>query len=238
MSEQELVVQKVETPAEMIKMAVANGADLEKLEKLLILQERFEANEARKAYHRAMSEFKAIPLKIEKDKTVKFLNVKYNHASLSNVMETITPELSKHGFSASWRPQQLNGKITIGCRITHALGHSEEISLSADADMSGSKNSIQAIGSAVSYLERYTILAILGLSTSEMDDDGQFAVNQEKINEDEIKKIKNLILETGAKEMLFLQGYMCVAKVEDILKTDYQKAVTALEAKKTAKVAK
>ena len=43
-------------------------------------------------------------------------------------------------------------------------------------DTSGSKNSIQAISSAVTYLQRYTLLAATGLSTSELgnlDNDGR-----------------------------------------------------------------
>ena len=236
MSEQELVVQKMETPAEMIRVALINGANLDQVEKLLLLQERFEANEARKAYHQAMSDFKATPLKIEKDKTVKYLNVKYNHASLANVVEKITIELSKHGLSASWRTQQ-NEKVIVSCRITHVLGHSEETSLSADADTSGSKNSIQAIGSTISYLERYTLLAILGLTSSEMDDDGQSAVNQEKIGNEEVENIRKKLLEVDAKEEKFLQ-YMAIGKLEDMLKSDYPKALVALEAKRNTKVEK
>ncbi len=68
----ELGLSKVEnSPAEMIRMAVAGNADLEKLEKLLSLQERYEANEAKKAYHVAMATFKANPPKIDKDKKVR-----------------------------------------------------------------------------------------------------------------------------------------------------------------------
>src|SRR3990167_2499280 len=160
---------RTDSPAEMIRMAVAGGADLEKLSKLLDLQEKWEANEARKAYHRAMAEFKQNPPEIAKDKKVAYGNTKYNHASLANVVKKITKELSKHGLSASWSTQQ-NGQIIVTCKITHVLGHSEETSLSAPADSSGSKNSIQAIGSTITYLERYAILALLGLATHDQDD--------------------------------------------------------------------
>src|SRR3990167_3159724 len=151
-SEQELT--RTDSPAQMIEIAVKSGANLDQLEKLLTLQERWEANEAKKAYHRAMAEFKQNPPEIAKDKKVAFGNTKYNHASLANVVRKITKELSKHGLSASWSTQQ-NGQIIVTCKITHVLGHSEETSLSAPADSSGSKNSIQAIGSTITYLERY-----------------------------------------------------------------------------------
>ena len=100
------------SPASMIRMAVQGGADLSKLEQLLTLQERYEANEAKKAYNKAMAEFKANPPKIDKDRTVSYGNTKYNHASLANVTEKISSELSKYGLSASWSTKQ-NGTIEV-----------------------------------------------------------------------------------------------------------------------------
>ena len=154
------------SPAVLISEAVAKGADLEKLKGLLDLQERWERNEALKAYNAAMSAFKADPPIIEKDKTVSFGNTKYNHATLANVTAKINAALSKHGLSASWQVKQ-NGTVSVTCKITHIKGHSEETTLSAPADTSGSKNAIQAIGSTISYLERYSLLALTGLATSD-----------------------------------------------------------------------
>jgi hypothetical protein len=166
------------SPADMIRMAVQGKADLTSLEKLLELQERYEANEARKEYHRAMADFKANPPKIGKDKKVGYStqkgNVGYSHASLANVTEKISTELSKHGLSASWSTKQ-NGQVMVTCKITHIKGHSEETTLAAPSDTSGSKNPIQAIGSTITYLERYTLLALTGLATFDMDDDGNMA---------------------------------------------------------------
>jgi hypothetical protein len=45
--------------------------------------------------------------------------------------------------------------------------------MNSGPDDSGGKNKIQAIASAKSYLERYTLLAITGLATKDMDDDGR-----------------------------------------------------------------
>ena len=161
-----------QSPAEMIRQAISGGADLEKLEKLLSLQERWEANEGKKAFHRAMAAFKLDPPNIEKDRKVAYLNVKYNHASLANVTQKINEALSRHGLSASWIVKQ-NGAVSVTCKITHEQGHSEETTLTAPADATGSKNAIQSIGSTITYLERYTLLALTGLATHEMDDDGK-----------------------------------------------------------------
>ena len=165
------------TPMTMLNMAVSQGADLDKLEKLMALQERWEANEARKAFAEALTAFKAVPISIGKDKHVSFATSKgkteYNHATLGNVCNVIGEELSKHGLSYRWNTVQAEGKIKVSCVLMHVKGHSESISLEASADDSGGKNNIQAIGSTVSYLQRYTLLAITGTATQEQDDDGR-----------------------------------------------------------------
>jgi ERF superfamily len=165
------------TPMTMLSMAVSQGADLDKLEKLMALQERWEKNEARKAFSEALTAFKESPLIIDKDRHVKFNTSKgiteYDHATLGNICNIIGSELSKHGLSYRWNTEQNEGKIKVSCILMHIKGHSESISLEANADESGGKNSIQAIGSTVSYLQRYTLLAITGTATQEQDDDGR-----------------------------------------------------------------
>ena len=165
------------TPAALLQMAVAQGADLDRLERLMALQERWEANEARKAYTAAMAEFKRNAPTITKDKHVAFQTQKgtteYDHATLGNVVKQVVAGLSAHGFSHAWNPKRAEGRVHVTCTLTHRLGHSESITLDAAPDESGGKNSIQALGSAISYLQRYTLLAITGLATEDAtDDDG------------------------------------------------------------------
>lgn len=233
-TEKQMTVTTGASPAELIQSAVQGGADLDKLEKLLSLQQKWEQNEARKAFHVAMSNFKANPPKIDKDKRVGFStskgNVGYSHATLYNVVDKITAELSKHGLSASWRTHQ-NGAISVTCKITHVLGHSEETSLTADADTSGSKNSIQAIGSTVTYLQRYSLLSILGLATHDQDNDGQ---NGEKVTDKELHILRDNLIDLEVQESKFCE-YMKIDCLENMLKTDYQKAINALEVKREAK---
>lgn len=166
----------------MLRLAemMQNGLDIDvdKMAKLQEMGERYEANEARKAYHVAMAAFKKEPPEITKDKLVSYKEVKYTHASLANVTNTINIALSEHGLSASWIQDQTDKGIKITCRITHELGHYEETSLTAPPDGTGSKNAIQAIGSTVTYLQRYTLLSLTGLATADQDDDGAGADNK------------------------------------------------------------
>lgn len=157
------------TPAQMLSMAVEQGADLDKLEKLMELQDRWEASQAKKAYVVAMSEFRRECPTIEKTRSGH--NTKY--AGLSESIDQIKSLLAQCGLSHSWRTEQSDALVKVTCTVTHIEGHSENTSLSGAPDTSGSKNSIQAIGSTVSYLQRYTLFAILGLASQEMDTDGQ-----------------------------------------------------------------
>jgi len=227
--ENEIVKQ---APTDLINSAIQNGADLEQIEKLLELQFKWEANEARKAYNKAMAEFKSNPPKIDKDKKVGYSTSKgkvgYSHASLYNVVDKITAELSKHGLSASWRTEQ-NGQVKVTCRISHSMGHYEETSLSADADTSGSKNAIQAVGSTITYLERYSLLAITGLATEDQDNDGELV--SDKIDENKVSILKKLIEDLKVDKDKFYK-FMAVEKIEDIPVDQFAKAKVALEAKR------
>ena len=215
------------TPATLLNIAIEKGAELDKLEKLMDLQVRWEANQARKAYTEAMAAFKADPPDIEKDKPVAYGNTKYSHASLANVTNKINSAMSKHGLSASWVTQQEDKGITVICRITHVLGHYEETSLTAPADTSGAKNAIQAIGSTISYLQRYTILALTGLATRDMDDDG--AGVTEYIDDKMKSTILDYINEKQIDEAKFL-AYMKCESIETIPASEFNKAVASLRA--------
>lgn len=160
------------TPMALLSMAVAQGAPLDQMERLMALQERWEANEARKAFVQAMTTFKRNPPSIVKDKLVSFGQTKYKHAELDQVSGVIGKALSEVGISHRWVTEQNDGRIRVTCVLTHELGHSESVTLEAPPDTSGQKNSIQGIASAVTYLERYTLLAATGVATGE-DTDGR-----------------------------------------------------------------
>jgi hypothetical protein len=168
-------------PARMIALAIEKGAGLDQLEKLMDLHERWEANEARKAFVRSMASFKSARPTIYKNKDVGYNSkkaeggsVSYSHATLDNIDEILGEHLSRVGISYTWRTKNLEQNwVAVTCILTHELGHSQETTLRGPADVSGNKNPIQMIASTITYLERYTLLAATGTSVRGMDDDGQ-----------------------------------------------------------------
>jgi hypothetical protein len=166
------------SPDNLLAMAMQQGAGIEMMERLLALKERHDANEARKAYTEDMALAKKNPPTIVKDKGVGYESkdggfVGYRHATLGNVTKEIVSWLAKYRISHAWQTVQLDGgRVAVTCTLTHAMGHSESVTLDSAKDDSGKKNNIQALGSAITYLQRYTLLAITGLATEEQDDDG------------------------------------------------------------------
>ena len=157
------------TPMSLVQMAVEQGADIDKLSKLMDMQDRWEANEARKAFNAAVSKFRAECPAIKK--TRQGYNSKY--AGLAEAISQIKSLMESCGLSHSWYTDQSGGAISATCKLTHIMGHFETTTLTAEADKSSGKNSIQAIGSTVTYLQRYTLFSILGIASTDQDDDGE-----------------------------------------------------------------
>jgi len=222
-------------PMAMIGQAVADGAPIEKLQALMELQERWEANEARKAFSEALTLFKEKPPSLTKDSHVSYElktggKTEYDHATLNQVSTVIGEALSKHGLSHRWDVEQPEGgQIMVTCILMHRAGHSERVSMNAGRDESGSKNTIQALGSTVTYLQRYTLLAVTGMSAGDTDTDG--IVPKGPISEAQVKELTALLDEAGADKIRFVK-YMGVDSLPEIDAGDYNKALFAINAKK------
>lgn len=235
---------QVVTPMDLIQQAQERGSSIEQMQQLFDLQLRYEENEAKKAYHRAVAAFKVESINIGKDKQVGYKNkdgsfTGYTHASIGNVVSTIIPFLAKHGLSHRWDTKQEGANISVTCTLSHELGFSEQTMLVANKDDSGKKNAIQQVASTVTYLQRYTLLAITGLAAQDQDDDGQKSeeVIIEYINEDQMSSIDALVIETGANleaflGVLSLKGKVLVETIPQIPANLFSLAIKMLEAKR------
>ncbi len=176
------------TPMAMLERAITSGASIEIMERLMSLQERWEAKQARRAFDEAMANAKAEIPTITKNRVVDFTSERtkqrtnYRYEDLESVASTVGPALSKFGLSYRYRAtSNPNEPVTVTCIVSHRAGHFEELTLAAGRDDSGNKNSIQAISSTMTYLQRISLKAALGLAVSN-DDDGQTSEEKPKDN--------------------------------------------------------
>lgn len=239
---QQLVPQQtaeIMTPMAMIDRALTSGATPETLEKLLTLQERWEATQARKAFIAGMALAKAKFAPILK--TNDGYASRYKYETLTDVMDAIDGPLSEFGFSYDWVTEDLpDGKIRVTCVVTHEAGHSRRNSLSGDpkdtADAKANMNGLQRMGGAVTYLQRYTLKAALGVAASKDVDGKTAASNDPTISADQFTELMDLLDKSGSKEAAMLEFYG-VKKVEDMTVKHFESAkvmMNKLIAKKAA----
>ncbi|WP_430430232.1 ERF family protein [Oceanicaulis sp.] len=226
------------TPMDMLSRAVDSGANIDVMEKLLALQERWEANQGKKAFDNAISEAKAKLPTILKDQQVAYgegnKRTEYKHETLAGIAKAVDPILAEHGLSYRFRSSQGEGGIiTVACIISHRGGYSEETSLSAGRDESGGKNNIQAVGSTTTYLQRYTLKLALGLAAA-ADDDARTADAPDPITADQLANLRREIEAADADEAAFCK-WLGVDTLADLPEPRFWDAVKALNVKKAAK---
>lgn len=155
------------------RLAADPNVPVEKLERLIAMQERIYAHNAKAEFDAAFSEMQGeIPVITERGEILVNGQLRSKYARFEDILEVVRPILQRHGFAIRHRNTFSDGKIKIVGILSHRSGHSEEDEFEAKADTSGSKNDIQALGSTRSYGQRYTTNALLGIATRGSDDDG------------------------------------------------------------------
>lgn len=219
------------------RMAMNPEIDPDRIERFIVLKERIDAAAAKKAFDAAVAQAKATIPPAEKNSTGH--NSK-RYADFYAYARVVDPIISALGLSYRFKTAQ-SDRITVTCVLTHEGGHSEENSLAGPPDASGSKNAIQAIGSTLTYLQRYTLVQALGLAAAG-DDDGQAAGAGEAITEKQVMDLNDLIdavvEEVKGNRPAFVQSFlkfMKAERIEGIAARDYQKAVNSINASRAAR---
>ena len=165
------------TPVELLRIAVAQGADVDQLTKLMDLQDRWERRLAKRAYDAAMKAFKAESPRITKN-SPRQLHHAEGHDRLSTRDARSRLRCGHRRAIKVWHLTPLEGRsgrrVDQGDLHPHArTGARRRNHLARLCRHDRQQNSIQAVGSTVTYLQRYTLLAATGLATSDSDDDGR-----------------------------------------------------------------
>lgn len=211
------------TPMDMLDRAVAGGASVEVLERLMSLQERWEKNQARKDFDEAVAAAKAKIRPIIRNREGH--NSK-KYADFAAIAKTVDPIIAEHGLSYRFRTSQ-DERISVTCVLSHRSGHSEETTLAGPPDQTGNKNAIQAIGSTLTYLQRYSLVQMLGLAASD-DDDGEGTEGRATLDAEQAQNLRDMIVAAKANEAKFLK-WAKVEKIEQIRADLYDSCVEAIQ---------
>lgn len=150
-------------------------------------------------------------------------------ADLAEVLSTARPVLSANGLAVSQWPSYESGVV----HVTTILSHSSGEWMEGKASTKVTKDDPQGVGSAITYLRRFSLAAVAGIHQEDDDADSASDKGHEKITEQQAADLAAMVEEVGADLGAFCK-YMKVAKLSDIQSATLQKAVTALEAKRKA----
>lgn len=152
------------------RVAMDPQADISKLERMLEMKERMDAQRARAehaaAFAKASADFPPIPMNGDGHNGKKY-------ALLKDILSKTRPALSENGLALNF-DINITDTVCVTARLSHVSGHVETVSIDLPRDSSGSKNAVQSVGSSQTYGQRYTAQAILGLSLGDdTEDDGR-----------------------------------------------------------------
>lgn len=158
------------------KAARDPNVDIDKMERLLQMQERVQARDAEIAFSQEFAAMQPeLPAINRNAQIVHKGQVISEYAEWSDISKAITPVLSAHGFSLSFKPADVEGKVGVTAILRHRDGHKDEATLPLPTDTSGAKNAVQAVGSTLTYGKRYAAILLLNIRVDGEDDDGESA---------------------------------------------------------------
>jgi len=193
------VVTNVNNPMYLLELAISKDADVDKLEKLMVLKERWDAEEARKAFIQAMSDFQSKCPAIRKTKaggSTKGGQVAYYYAPLESMVAQTQQLVKECGFSYTFdTPMQKEGGVEVAITVAHIQGHSKtSIVFMPFVTKTGVMSDPQVIGATMTYAKRYAYGNAFGIMT--MDDD------TDAIDEDIIAKFTQILQHWDVKDHL------------------------------------
>lgn len=236
------------------KIATTPGANLEALDRMVALQERVRASEAKSAFDRDLASMQPrLPTIDATGKVVIYSKSdreagrdvaglatpmqSTSYATMADINDAIRPALAEYGFALSFRSGQVNdgehkGKILVTGILSHKDGHREEVNLPPlQYDASGSKNNVQALGSTLSYGRRYATLFLLNISSRDQrdgDDDGKNAGKAATITDEQAATLTEALTKGKRDVAKFLEVFK-VGAIGELPASRFSEALKLIE---------
>lgn len=222
--------QESTTILQVIERAALNpDVDIDKMERLLQMQERILDRQALMAYSEAMAAMQTeLPSIAERGQAHAG-----QYATLEDIVDTVRPILQRHGFAVSFRIETQERGIQITGVLMHKDGHREATSMLLPADTSGSKNAVQAFGSSTSYGRRYVLCALLNITTRGQDDDGHAAVPIKRVTPFQAGQLRQLLKACPAATQEWFIGMY--GDAEQVPRSDFDKLRASLIKRKQSR---
>jgi hypothetical protein len=209
------------------------NTDVDKLERLLAMQERVLEREAERTFNVAMRGAQDAIKPVLKNRKNKETHSSY--ADLEQISKLIDPVIHEQGFSLSFGtadcPYPNHYRVT--CAVSHTGGFTRNYQADVPIDNKGpkgaqNKTDTHGFGSALSYGRRYLKLLIFDIATT--DDDGRAAGNGGPINEEQVKVLNGLADAVNADKAKLCE-YLKIASLPELPALKYNDTIHLLEQK-------
>jgi hypothetical protein len=226
--------------------------DVEKFERLMAMRERLEADRASIAFAEAFTQLQPrLPAIDRRGRIVVYSKADREraggvptdaqpiqqtpYATLDDILEALRGPLGEHGFSLRFEHETTaDNRLATTAILRHRTGHSERATTPPlKHDSTGSKNDVQAIGSALTYGRRYALMAVLPIvshAPQDADDDGKRA-GAALIDADQLAQVQQLLEETKSDLVVFFDTLGC-SGFTDLTVKQFKRGVALLNEKK------
>lgn len=221
---------------DLLKAAIEKGG-VDAIERVAALYERSEARAAARSYHGAMTRFSAAMRPIEKTAQANIVSKTgakfgYTYAPLDTIARAISEPLKDAGLSYTWDSEFKEGMISVICTVRHIDGHTQTATFTCPTESPAGMSAQQKVAAALTFGRRQSLVQALGLSSCDADSDGANPPSGgEVISDKEAADLDCLIGEVDADCVKFLT-WLKVDSIQEIQKSDYLRAVRALEQKR------
>lgn len=219
----------------LFQQAIAAGnIGVEALGKLVDLHERVQRRRAELEFAGALAEFQGSCRPVPRSSRAEIVTKSgakfgYAYADLEQIMETTRPELSRLGFSVTFDSSTDGAMLSCTASLRHRNGHAVTSTFQLPTASASAMSDQQKVGAALTFAKRQCIVAVLGLSLTDPDPEGE--VDPTTIGREQQQTIASLMAETGANVEKF-NAHFGITALSELRTTQYDEAVRMLERKR------
>jgi ERF superfamily len=217
------------------RLATNPNLNVEVFDRLLRTRREEEDRQGERAFNLAMSVAKGQLQPVLKTRDVDYpsrkegsARVKYRYENFADVAKIVDPVFAAHGLAYRFAVEQQADMARVTCIISHADGYSERVKLESKVDPGSTGMSmVQALGSVLTYLQRYSLRAAIGLAAA-VDDDGKAAGGTSpRIVDEQANELRKLFDETG-RSVATMLNLIGVNEIEDLTVDQFMRVRAAL----------
>lgn len=164
-----------QSPNALIEAAITQQLPIEHLERLMDLKERWDRQQAKKAFDEAMARFQSkcpIIKKSKKGGATKDGTVAYYYAPIESIVEQTKDLIAECGFSYLIKTNMTENAVEVICEVRHVMGHSEISTMNVPLlTRTGVMSEAQVTAGTTTFAKRYAFCNAFGIMTADDDND-------------------------------------------------------------------